>query len=191
MIVTCPACRSRYRCNDRPQADATARCSACNESFALGTQRRSYRLARSGSSVSDTLLVTALLEAPDVGEECGPSPDPLLEGRPADTRIDMPIGGSPPISATVLDHPELPLPEIGPPAKEAEPEIPAAKKGWMRLPQSVGELLVALVPAALGGGLAYYFAGPFGQSPSLSAALGATVGLLFGWACLIWITRED
>jgi hypothetical protein len=198
MIVTCPACRSRYRCADQSQLDATAHCSACDERFPLTAQRQSYRLAQAGSSVAATLTVAAVGGAslppstpPADGVEGTPAPDPLLEGRPPEVHIDLQPAGGELMPVVNLPMPDLPLPEMGPSSDEAENPEPGQSSGWLRLPQTLGELLVALVPATLGGGLAYYFAGPFGQSPSLWAALGATMGLLFGWACLLWITRED
>jgi len=200
MIVTCPACRSRYRCADPSQPDATAHCSGCDERFPLTSQRQSYRLARAGSTAAAALSVAAVEDAPlptaptveiPVVEESSPAPDPLLEGLQPEVHRDLQFSGGESAPVVDLPMPELPLPEMGPSSDEAGIPEPAQRSGGLRLPQTLGELLVALVPATLGGGLAYYFAGPFGQSPSLWASLGATVGLLFGWACLLWITRED
>ena len=50
---------------------------------------------------------------------------------------------------------------------------------------------IAGVPAALCALLAYYLAGRQGQDPVAWSALGSAVGLLLGWACLLWIQRED
>jgi len=57
--------------------------------------------------------------------------------------------------------------------------------------RAFGESLVALVPSGLGATLAYHFSGPLGQDPITWAALGGAVGLLLGWACLLWITHGD
>ena len=60
-----------------------------------------------------------------------------------------------------------------------------------RRSRSILESVVALFPCGIGAGMAYHFAGPWDQDPITWAALGGAIGLLLGWACLLWITRGD
>lgn len=58
-------------------------------------------------------------------------------------------------------------------------------------PNVVVESAIALLPAAVGAYIAYDLAGRQDQDPLTWAALGAAVGLLLGWTCLLWIARKD
>jgi hypothetical protein len=78
--------------------------------------------------------------------------------------------------------------EAGPaPAALGPADRPA--RGGARSP--FVESLIALLPAVAGAGLAYDLAGRSNQDTIAWAALGGAVGLLLGWACLLWIGRKD
>jgi hypothetical protein len=70
------------------------------------------------------------------------------------------------------------------PADESRPEAVPRTRAML-------ESVVALLPGGVGAVLAYHYAGPLGQDPITWAALGGAIGLLLGWACLLWITRGD
>ena len=56
---------------------------------------------------------------------------------------------------------------------------------------AIVEFLVAVVPASGGAAMAYHLAERQSQDPITWAALGGAIGLLLGWACLLWIGRDD
>jgi hypothetical protein len=171
MIVACPSCQQRYRHDFVVAAvPPTARCSACDERFPLDRKKHSYR------------LVQPDLHSPlrDVMPPVPPAPT-TPEAQPSDPAFDLGLevpAGSPVAIDTVVD----------PDAVQAEVETRSRRVSSLR---SLGESLVALVPCGVGAVLAYHFSGPLGQDPITWAALGGAVGLLLGWACLLWITRGD
>jgi predicted Zn finger-like uncharacterized protein len=79
--------------------------------------------------------------------------------------------------------PEHEQPAVATPAEAARRTAPGSS--------AVTEALVAVLPAVAGAGLAYDLAGRQHQDPVTWAALGGAVGLLLGWACLLWIARKD
>ena len=107
----------------------------------------------------------------------------------APTRFEVP---EPQAAEVPLAPPPTFYEERTAPAQPAE-ELPVALESppvRPRRPRAWVESLVPLVPCALGGVLTYHLAGPWGQDPVTWSALGAAMGLLVGWACLIWITRR-
>ena len=170
MIVACPSCQRRYR-HDFVVAAAppTARCSACDERFPLDRPKRSYRLVQPGlQSPSGDVMPPPPIAAAPLEHQAE---------REMPMGIDMPTGS--PVAIDTLVEP-------GPAqaGSEARPR-PASRL------RALGESLVALIPSGLGAALAYHFSVPLGQDPITWAALGGAVGLLLGWACLLWITRGD
>ena len=162
MIVVCPSCQQRYRHTPENGGTATlAHCSACDERFPLERQKRAYLVVDAAPHASAGLS------------------DPLAG--PAPASIDMPPTGE---GVTVPA-------QADPAASEAT--TPAARRPGTgaRPGRKLLEGMVALLPCGLGAGLAYHLAGPRGQDPITWAALGGAVGLLMGWACLLWITRGD
>jgi len=168
MIVVCPSCRQRYRHEIPVETPAPrAHCSGCDERFDLTPQKRSYVLA-----ATLTLAPTSTIEI-DL-----PSADGATQYAPENA-------GKPFTIEAATEALEATL--VRPAAPEAEEARPATASRY----GAIGEALVALVPCGVGAAMAYHFAGLMDKDPITWAALGGAVGLLMGWACLLWITRED
>jgi len=185
MIVVCPSCNRRYRHEmERPAAASVAHCSECDERFPLAPPKRTYVLADAGTAPEPALPPFPVdRDLPPIADAPGPTADDLtipLEATPASpAEVEFPrVGGTDPEPAPAAD---------AVPTESAAPGSPRPSAGRRALVES----LVALVPCGIGAGLAYHLAGPAGQDPVTWAALGGAVGLLVGWACLLWITRED
>jgi hypothetical protein len=58
-------------------------------------------------------------------------------------------------------------------------------------PRRFVAVLVTVLPAIYGAGLAYYLAGEYGRGHSTWPIIGAAIGLLVGWGCLEWVRRKD
>ena len=172
MIVACPSCQKRYRHEfDDDRAVTPAHCSGCDERFPLARPKATYRV------YAESLAVAPAAEpqpaatpglAPGGAEAAQPAADVAFE-------LEMPIGEEIPVETVVLP---------------AEPQ-PAATPPRLTATQSLVESLVAVTPTAAGAWMAYHFAGLMGRDPIIGAALGGALGLLLGWACLLWITRRD
>jgi len=165
MIVVCPSCRQRYRHEIPIEAEPPlAHCSGCDERFELTPPKRSYVLAQ-------------MLEAPVSSIEID-----LPEVDPSTLAPEVTSQALQPGTAAVVTEPVESMPV---PVAEDKPTSLTSRPG------ALAESLVALVPCGVGAAIAYYLAGLQGQDPVTWAALGGAVGLLLGWACLLWITRGD
>jgi len=200
MIVVCPCCQRRYRHDFESDRSApTARCSACDERFPLAPPNRSYVLAVGGETSTaprlpfglDACAASATAEA--TGADDGRViADDLSVATHAETvssvEIELPAADdlSPTEDATET------VAEVSrvEPAASAE-RVTDARPRAARLAGSILEGLVAFLPGGIGAGMAYHFAGPWDQDPVVWGALGGAIGLLLGWACLLWITRGD
>jgi hypothetical protein len=178
MIVACPSCRQRFRHSvASPVAPATARCSACDERFPLLLPRASYRIL--GQEGSATVPVGSRVPLVAPGPAVVP---PRTATAPRPVAIELPI------------HAPVPIPtrlegEVGEEPLAPAPAESATRRRGPAPARALGEAVVAFTPCAAGAGLAYHFAGTLGQEPVTAATMGAAVGLLLGWACLLWITR--
>jgi hypothetical protein len=188
MIVVCPSCQQHYRHAFGACAAAIrAHCSACDERFDLAPPKRRYVL------IDDALPPTVSsveIELPRVetAGAFGTGFAPEVSGEP--------LEAAPPPEPAVASPVTLPAetaPAEAAPAEAASAESEPAAAAARAKPRhgALLESLVALVPCSVGGGLAYHFAGLLGQDPITWAALGGAIGLLLGWACLLWITRGD
>jgi len=102
-----------------------------------------------------------------------------------------PLGGEDPlrshrVSVTVtLDERPLTHPSVA---------VPRARSGYADTAadrSSMFEVLTAVVPAIGGAALAIHLAGQQNGDPLAWAALGGAVGMMVGWACLLFIRRGD
>jgi len=175
MIVSCPSCRQRYRHEfDVDVVSEPAHCSSCDEHFELAAPKRQYMVVAAGSPPQPVRV--------PVVQDGVPSPDAVAA---SSIEIDLPA-----VEATAVFDAGVPAAETTPAAKPQGDSVPAVRR-VASLPGALLEGLVALVPCGVGAGLAYHFAGPMGQDPITWAALGGAIGLLLGWACLLWITHGD
>jgi len=165
MIVACPSCRQRYRHEMPIEAESPlAHCSGCDERFELAPPKRSYVLAQ-------------MLDAPVSSIEID-----LPEVDPSTLAPELTSATLQPDAAAAVTAPAESMPV---PVACDEPASATSGLG------TLSESLVALVPCGVGAAIAYHLAGLEGQDPVTWAALGGAVGLLLGWACLLWITRGD
>jgi hypothetical protein len=169
MIVACPSCHQRYRHEfDDGAAVTPAHCSGCDERFPLRRPKATYRV------FAETLATAAVTDEPPIAPApAGPekAATPVAEEA---FELEMPVGEEIPVETVV--QPEEPQ------SAPAPPRVTAT--------QSLVESLAAVAPTAGGAWIAYYFAGLLGRDPIAGAALGGALGLLLGWACLLWITRR-
>jgi hypothetical protein len=196
MIVVCPSCQRRYRHDFESDAAApTAHCSACDERFRLTLPKRTYVLAAGGE--------TSTAPRFPIGMGVPAASASLQETGADDGRVivdDLPVS----TDAETVSGIEIELPaadDLEPAEEVAEPAAEAAQLASeastdarpraARRRGSILEPLVAFLPGGIGAGMAYHFAGPWDQDPVVWAALGGAIGLLLGWACLLWITRGD
>ena len=184
MIVACPSCRQRFRhAAPLPAPSTLARCSACDERFPLLAPRSPYRIVRQPVPVSEPVGSSFATRTPIPVVMPPPPPVAVLEPPPP-VAVEPPVHAPVSFRTLVSEEPQeqtpLPRPGVMPPPRRA----PARGR-------ALGEATVAFAPCAAGAGLAYHFAGALGQDPITATAMGAAVGLLVGWACLLWITRGN
>jgi len=172
MIVVCPSCHTRYRHGSGAAATAAlAECSLCEERFELAPARRTYVIRGNGHAAT-----------PSVPSDVARS----------DAASAAPLAPPPEVSFTPAGPTDMPPPTVewsdSPGDEAAPPEPVKAKRAGST---AAVELLIAILPAVAGAGLAYDLAGRQHEDPITWAALGGAVGLLLGWACLLWIGRKD
>lgn len=200
MIVVCPCCQRRYRHDFAgDHAAPMAHCSACDERFPLALPKRTYLLAEAGETTTaprfpigmDAPALSASTPAAAAGEGTVIADDLSVSTHTetvSSIEIELPAAGDHPLVED-LTGTAAEIAEVGPDAatdRDAEVRPGAARRGRTLL-----ESVVALFPCAIGAGMAYHFSGPYDQDPITWAALGGAIGLLLGWACLLWITRGD
>lgn len=161
MIVQCPSCHTRYRHDAEAFEAILAECGNCEETVPLVATKRRYALL-SPQTTCRVVEDRAVLE-PAASEAVSP-----VAGRVDEAPDTLPE------SIESVEKPE----SSGRPARERPDSGPA-------------DLGIALAPSAIGAVLAYYLAGQQNQDPVTWAALGGAMGLLLGWACLLWIRRND
>lgn len=200
MIVVCPCCQRRYRHDfDGDRSAPMAHCSACDERFPLAAPKRTYVLAV-GSETPMAPRFPLGLDASAASATPGATgaddgrviADDLSVSTHAETvssvEIELPAAGDPPPTEDAIETAaEVSQVEPAASAEEATEARPRA----VRRGGSILEGLVAFLPGGLGAAMAYHFAGPWDQDPVVWGALGGAIGLLLGWACLLWITRGD
>jgi hypothetical protein len=197
MIVSCPSCHQRYRHDfDVHPVSERAHCSSCDEHFELAVPKRQYMVVEAGSLPQPLWVPVVRDDAPQPQAAAASSIEidlPAAE-TPAVFDVDLSAAEAAPVSDVAamanvgsLDDAVSETGSEATPQAESVPAVqPAASVAGALL-----EGLVALVPCGIGAGLAYHFAGPMGQDPITWAALGGAIGLLLGWACLLWITHGD
>jgi hypothetical protein len=200
MIVVCPCCQRRYRHDFAgDHAAPMAHCSACDERFPLALPKRTYVLAEGGEAATAPRFPLGA-DAPGLSGSTSPAAagdgtviaDDLSVSTPTETvssiEIELPAAGDLP-PADDLSEAAGEIAEVAPEASTdgaAEVRPRASRRG-----RAILESVVALFPCGIGAAMAYHFAGPYDQDPFTWAALGGAIGLLMGWACLLWITRGD
>jgi hypothetical protein len=200
MIVVCPCCQRRYRHEfEGDRASPVAHCSACDQRFPLALPKRTYVLAEGGETPTAPRFPLGMgAPAPSGSTRANAAEDgrviaaDLSVSTPAETvssvEIELPTADDP-AGAEAVTGTATEISQIGPeasPDQAADARPRAARRGG-----SLVESVVALFPCGIGAGMAYHFAGPWDQDPITWAALGGAIGLLLGWACLLWITRGD
>lgn len=204
MIVVCPSCRTRYRHEfDREAEESVAHCGGCDERFSLSEPKAPYRIMTPGLAAAvacaDVRAVSDVACTSEVEIEIEVPADAPLDLAPIEQQatFEQPAPTEPTES---WGPPPEPLVD---PAAGAQAELPAEADGYAEaVPDeaapvaptrggSLGEAALALVPSGLGAVVAYHAAGRLGQDPVTWASLGGAIGLLLGWACLLWITRGD
>jgi hypothetical protein len=188
MIVLCPTCSTRYRHD--PAGDAPtgfAACSHCDGRIPLVEGRRNF-----------VLLPRAVPSVRAIGCD-----DPLVAARVAASR-PAEIAAAPlarettaftsAAEAVAERTPTIPLgggvaDAAGPPeAAPTEAELPGPATPRRR--SAALEFAAAVVPPAVGAGLAYAFAAKDQLDPVAWSALGGAVGFLLGWVGLLWLRRS-
>jgi hypothetical protein len=206
MIVVCPSCQQRYRHDHEAGATpAQAHCSACDERFALDRPKRAYRVVDAGSPAaahpgvgSDDPLTGAppvTIDLPPTAQDAtgpdGVGADVPREPDGTEAIAPPPAATAPTAETTVPEAVALPAATIAADEATVPEAIPGPAEKAPPRRETLPEILVALFPCGLGAAMAYHLAGPRGQDPITWAALGGAIGLLLGWACLLWITRGD
>jgi hypothetical protein len=174
MIIACPSCHTRYRHgfgSGTAVVAVVAECSRCDEQFELPTARRTYILrgVDGGAAPASVEVPLAVASSPAPSRNMPESEDPVADGLYA----QPPEPGIEGADASVAE-----------PASEELQSATTARS-------SIVELLISILPSVAGAGLAYDLASRRNEDPITWAALGGAVGLLLGWACLLWISRKD
>jgi hypothetical protein len=203
MIVVCPCCNRRYRHDfEGDRVAAVAHCSTCDERFPLAQPKRTYVLAAAdspspvsvGTAHAGPAVATREARADEGGMRAGDLPVAATGATDPTVEIDLPLDDGDG-AATDLARVQSPLETaLGADGEGVETSAePTEASGPEAVPRTRAmlESVVALLPGGVGAALAYHYAGPLDQDPITWAALGGAIGLLLGWACLIWITRGD
>jgi predicted Zn finger-like uncharacterized protein len=200
VIVSCPSCRTRYRhAETGAAANLRARCSYCDEVFAL-VPRRSYLLA------PRLRAVPVGVPAGDMRMTIGMD-DPMLADRLRSTTLDA--GASPrALTYRVVAEPDASgsaAPQVGPADRVAgdspdrEIAVPyAAGRGpragdrpvW-RPSHPLREMIGSLLLSALGVCGGYQAALLLQEKPLLWMSGGAVAGLLLGWTWIRCVARRQ
>jgi hypothetical protein len=195
MIVSCPSCQQRYRHDfDVHAVGVEAHCTVCDEHFELAIPKRQYMVVEAGSPPQPVRMPVVQDDVPGPAAAAAAT-SVEIELPAAETPdvfdVDTPAAEATPVAA-MADTASLDE-VVEDPAAGAVPQPDLLPEVWPTgsISGALLEGLVALVPCGIGAGLAYHFAGPMGQDPITWAALGGAIGLLLGWACLLWITHGD
>lgn len=214
MIVTCPACQTRYRFRGGDgETPERARCSRCDEVFALSPSAARYRVVAAVRRETEAAPVAAMTAGVVEGAAMAGPAGPMPTAQPAlrepvvpetgNLDLDLPAAAGPSAafdpSAVSIPAPGSPAPAAraetqeraeptAPPRRERRSEPRATPSRGSSLLRSLFHVAFALVWIGLGAAGGYF--GYRGEEPErlIAGAAGGLGGLLAAALLLRWIS---
>jgi hypothetical protein len=178
MILSCPACGTRYRHRSGESAATRAQCSRCDEQFPLRPAARAYVLRERQAGERPAAAPSRLA----IGRD-----DPTLDARLRRTALDAGAERRP-AALTYRVVPEEPAERIAPATVAADVPAPPAPRG-VRARASALQQALAVALLSTGGAVSAYHLSAMQQEPRVLAwsAGGGVAGLVVGWALVRWM----